>query len=199
MNKKVIVIAVLIIVFFVSAIAETVSYYNGEISNKKSKIASLNAQIANQNNEVANLTSQISNLTAKVTNLTSANLLASLQVSEVSPMLAESFLAFYTPFYYLFISGNVHNVGVGTAYNAGLHVVAYSATGTLEVNMTVPLAVNVAYGTDNATDSIGLTSGDGSTQLGILSSGQTATIELDIFHEGTVSNWTVTPVWTNTP
>jgi len=34
-------------------------------------------------------------------------------------------------------------------------------------------------------------------QLGSLFSEQTAIIEIGIFHDGTVSNWTVTPVWTN--
>ena len=41
--------------------------------------------------------------------------------------------------------------------------------------------------------------GVSSLQLGLLYSGQTATIDLNIFHEGYVTNWTVTPVWTNSP
>jgi len=32
-----------------------------------------------------------------------------------------------------------------------------------------------------------------------LGRGQTSPIFLDIYHEGTVSNWTATPVWTNSP
>jgi hypothetical protein len=38
----------------------------------------------------------------------------------------------------------------------------------------------------------------GSLQLGMLGTKATAQIQLSIFHEGTVSNWTITPLWTNT-
>ena len=38
-----------------------------------------------------------------------------------------------------------------------------------------------------------------SLQLGNLASKGTTTVEIAIYHEGDVSNWTVTPVWTNTP
>ena len=91
---------------------------------------------------------------------------------------------------------------------------AYSSDGTLEINMTVPLVVNAVYGTDSATKSLilgnprtsvgndigGLHFGQiGSLQLGSLDVGQTANVFLAIYHEGIVANWTVTPVWTNTP
>ena len=73
--------------------------------------------------------------------------------------------------------------------------------------MTVPLVAPVqpwefgpTFGTDNATDTfVSSNFGNSSTQLGSLGSNQTATIELGIFHEGTVTNWTATPVWTNSP
>ena len=39
----------------------------------------------------------------------------------------------------------------------------------------------------------------GSLQLGSLDVGQTANFEIAIYHEGNVTNWTITPVWTNTP
>ena len=76
----------------------------------------------------------------------------------------------------------------------------------LEVNMTVPLdgQENVTgneitdlapvFGTDAATQIYG----NDSLQLGNLYSGQTVSISLGIFHEGTVTNWTITPVWTQT-
>jgi hypothetical protein len=38
-----------------------------------------------------------------------------------------------------------------------------------------------------------------SPKFGNLTSGQSADVNLDIYHEGTVTNWTVTPVWTSTP
>ena len=42
MNKKVMAIAVLIAVLFVSAIAGTIFYYNDVVNDRNSKIASLN-------------------------------------------------------------------------------------------------------------------------------------------------------------
>lgn len=101
----------------------------------------------------------------------------------------------------LYISGNVTNTGIGIAYNAGLHVVAYD-NGVLEVNMTVPLANGATFGTDNATIASALSTygSVSSLQLGNLGSGQTATIGIGIIHEGYVTNWAVTPVcWTYSP
>jgi hypothetical protein len=40
------------------------------------------------------------------------------------------------------------NAGEGTAYNAGLHIMAYDAKGKLKVNMAVPLANTASFGTD---------------------------------------------------
>ena len=97
------------------------------------------------------------------------------------------------------ISGNVTNTGETTAYNAGLHVVAYTATGTLEINVTVPLAYDETFNQDFGTRAVGGGLIGGSYSVTTLDSGQTVQIFLDIYHEGTVTNWTVTPVWTNTP
>jgi len=104
------------------------------------------------------------------------------------------------PFNYLYITGSVTNVGVGTAFTAGLHVVAYAANGGLEINMTVPLINGATFGTDAGTDAyVSSSYGNSSLQLGSLYSEQNATIEIGIFHEGIVSNWNITPVWTNSP
>ncbi len=50
------------------------------------------------------------------------------------------------PYNYLYITGTVSNAGNGTAYNAGLKVVAYNSTGSVLVDMTFPLG-NVTFGT----------------------------------------------------
>ncbi len=202
MNKKIIAITFLIIaILFVGTIAGTISYFNGVLNDKNLKISSLNSQLANQNNEIANLNKQISNLTGQVTNLLpSAYLVSSLGVTDVARDYFYQ-MPFPQAYNHLFLDGSVTNTGKGTAYNAGLLVVAYNATGTLEVNMTVPLYGNGAgFGTDNATKAY-VSSIDNiySSQLGSLFSGQTATVVLAIYHEGNVSNWTVTPVWTNSP
>ena len=98
-----------------------------------------------------------------------------------------------------------------TAYNAGLKVVGYSANGTLEINMIVPLVhgsedshygtfSSVDFGTDNATQAFIARNGNsGSLQLQNLGGEQATVINTNIIHEGTVSSWTVTPVWTNSP
>ena len=97
------------------------------------------------------------------------------------------------------INGNVTNTGEATAYNAGLHVIAYSATRTLEINVTVPLAYDETFNQDFGTGAVGGGLIGGSYSVTTLDSEQTVQIFLDIYHEGTVTNWTVTPVWTNSP
>lgn len=183
-------VAVLVAILFVSVIAGTISYYNGVVNDKKSKIASLNTQIESQNN-------QISNLTAQVANLESAYLVTALGAREMPYGGA--------PYCHLLITGSVNNTGKGTAYNAELRVVAYDASVALEINTTIPLASGgEPFGSDAATDNfvsnnyyVGV---DGiNLQIANLGGGQNAPIELTILHEGTVTNWTVTPEWTNTP
>ena len=166
----------------------------------------MNAQIANQNNAIANLTSQFSNLTAQV-NLTTANIVTVLEVND-GPISYWNFVVVYWTCNYLHIAGSASNISNGTAYNAGLHVIAYNATGTLEINMTRPFSSFGYYGTDDKTKTYASTIAHGQTvftgtnsslQIPRLYGGQNVTIGISIFHEGTVSNWTLTPVWTNSP
>ena len=202
MNKKIIAPVLLLAVLFVSAVAGTAIYCNGVITEGNSKIASLNAQIVNLTSKVSGFRGQLANLSSQILNLTSANLVTSLGVAEVPYNSPNNFPS---PLLYnhLLITGSITNTGRGTAYNAGLHVVAYAPDGTLEVNMTVPLdsQQNITgnentdfapvFGTDAKTQIYG----NDSLQLGNLYGGQTSSISLGIFHEGTVTNWTVTPVW----
>ncbi len=179
MNKKIIAVSFLIVaILFVSAIAGTIFYYN---------------------NKVSNLNSQISNLKAQLKKLTTANLTTALGIAEVIPNNSGN-KGNPTKFNNLYITGSVANTGQSTAYNAGLHVVAYDAIGKVEINMTVPMDYDATFGTDAATNayvsSIYQTS---LLQLGNLYSEQNVSIAIAIYHEGTVTNWTVTPVWTNTP
>ena len=206
-------------VLFVSVIAETVTYYSGLVSNRDSQITSLKEQVAEENSQISNLSTEVSNLTSEITNLTSADLASTLNVTEEpnNSDLVQMFPSIPVtsiPYDSLWITGSVTNTGHVTAYNAGLHVIGYAADGTLEVNMTVPLVTNAVYGTDTATDALILnnprliTGNDigtvhfgqiGPLQLESLAVGQTANVFLAIYHEGIVGNWTVTPVWTNTP
>ena len=120
----------------------------------------------------------------------SANLASSLTTSEYTSSPPPNLLN---------ISGNVSNTGETTAYNAGLHVVAYTDTGTLEINVTVPLAYDETFNQDFGTGAVGGGSIGGSYSVTTLEGGQNIQIFLDIYHEGTVANLTVTPVWTNSP
>jgi hypothetical protein len=128
-----------------------------------------------------------------------ANLQTTLAISEIpnnSPYNVPSPL----PYDYLYITGSVNNTGKGTAYNAGLHVLAYGANGELEINKTIPLINGATYGTDVETNAYVYSSyGNSSLTLESLQGKQNVTIEVGIFHEGVVSNWTITPVWTNLP
>jgi hypothetical protein len=200
MNKRIIAISILVeAILFVSVFAATIFYYNGVLTIRNSKIASLNSQIANLNSEITNTNSQISNFKGQLTNLTTAYLATALGATEISTH------SVYTttplPYKHLYITGSVTNKGEGTAYNAGLHVVGYdvNGNGTLDIDMIVPLG-DGTFGTDSGTAAwVSSNYGSSPTQLGILHSGETATISIAIFHEGTVSNWTLTPVWTNSP
>ena len=116
-----------------------------------------------------------------------ANLVTKLGSTEEAPF----------PYNWLYIYGTVTNAGGKTAFNAGLHVVAFSNNGTLKINMTVPLTNGAEYGTDAATQADASSFGQYSVQLRNLNSGETATININIFHEGLISNWTIIPVWTN--
>jgi len=194
MDKKIITISVLIAVLFVSAIAGTMSYYNNKL--------------AYQNNEIANLTSQISKLNGIIANYPTVNLTAHLAVHELLGNESKDYNGKPTPipYNYLYITGSVTNSGKGTAYNVGLHVVAYDAfsNGTLDINTTFPLGG--IFGSDAATDAFALKNyGSYNLVLGVEDGEQTVIIgsdsypDLSILHEGTVSDWIITPVWTNEP
>ena len=206
MNRKIMAISVLIAILVVGAFVGTIFYFNSEIAN-------LNSQISNIKSQLTNVTGQLANLTSELTSLTSANLVTSLTVTEV-PYNYNNYTG-HELFNYLYIAGNATNTGRGTAYNTGLHVVAYTATGILEIDMTVPLgAGGYGYGVNNSTHALGTTYTPNSPHISLLSPDVPATpittlgsnpgfnvafIYIAIYHEGTAANWTITPVWTNSP
>ena len=193
-SKKTIASLLIAAIIFTGSIAATIHYYNDLLADKNSKIASLNSQIANQQTEIANLTSQVK----QISNYTDARLEATLGVSEVGNT-SESMYSY--PFYRLYISGTVRNTGQGEALNAGLHVIAYASDGTVEINMTVPLVSGADFGTDSSTNAFvqewdaeqGVSANP--SQVGNLNSGESVTVDFNIYHEGNVNQWTVTPVW----
>jgi hypothetical protein len=183
----------IVAVMLVSSVGTTAFFFNNIVEDRNSKISSLESQIENQTSEIEEFNSQISNLKGQITNLTSANLETALGATEV-PYNSPHNMPTPLLYNHLYITGSVKNTGKGTAYNAGLQVVAYSANGTLEIDMTVPLADSSStFGTNLST----IIYGNGSLKLGNLLTTQTVEIDIGIFHEGAVSNWTITPVWTN--
>ena len=74
----------------------------------------------------------------------------------------------------LLVSGYVHNVGIGTAYNCKIHVVAYQSGRVLAIN------------TDIA--------------LGTISGQSQTSINASITYDGSpLTDWTLTPQWTASP
>ncbi len=195
MHSKLVTIALVSVLIIV--LIGTIVCYTGLVNDKNSQIESMNSQIASLNSQISNLKNQVANFYEQVTNLTTANLVTALGTNQVT----WDGLANPSPHNHLYIQGSVTNVGKGTAYNAGLHVIAYDSKGNLEINMTVPLVNIASFGTDSNTIAYALKQYRGTTslQLGSLLTTQTVDIQVQIFHEGNVTQWDVTPVWTNNP
>ena len=142
---------------------------------------------------MANLTSQLHVFGQE--NLTTPYLLTALGATEIAGGDGQNNR--------LWIQGKVTNTGEGTAFNAGLHVVASAANGTVVLDLTVPLNNNdvVNYGSEAASQSVYVANGDNNPSyfLPSLAGGGTAYVGLNVFHVGTASNWTVTAVWTDLP
>ncbi len=198
MRKKQIVIVVAVVALVAVLFSGTLVFYNGLLSERASEIDALNLQVADLRSQIVSLKSQVANLSGQTVNLTGGYLVTALGVREIT----DRGMYNPSPFNHLFIQGLVTNVGWGTAYNAGLHVVGSDASGKVEVNMTIPLiSYRKAYGTDNATIEYVLTLIEGETSLDLssLTPGQFVNLDTNIFHEGNVTKWDITPVWTNQP
>ena len=142
-NKKIIVASVLLVAVL---FAGTILYYNNAVSFRDSELVTLHSVTDQQSATIGDLSSQVNSLNNQIADLNSqinslknrmvANLVTALGASEVqsnSTYNADN----PTTFNRLYISGTVTNEGLETAYNAGLHVVAYDATSELVINMTI--------------------------------------------------------------
>jgi hypothetical protein len=165
MNRKDCIILVLIFVIVAFLFASTIQYYNSQLSERDSQIASLKSQLAS---------------------LQKPDLVTSLGVSEK--------ISNYTydendpkTYNHLLIEGTVTNMGLGTAYNAGLHVDAVAITGEVVINMTVPIVAG----------SYGLGGNQGPSALYNLGSKESGNAQVAIYHKGIVATWNVFPVYDN--
>lgn len=163
-DKRILFVAAIFVIILFGGIGVTVLYYN---------------------NQIANLNSQITNLNSQIVNLEKPNLITSLGIRE---MLNNATYNAADPntFNHLNLGGTVTNFGLGTAYNAGLQVVALDTAGNVVVNMTVPFVAGT----------YGLGENMGPTGLSQLGSTEVGTINVSIYHPGVASTWTITPVWT---
>ena len=151
---------------------------------------------------VSRLREQLANVTNTIDGLTSTNIETSLNVHEMigaNSSYMGGLVATPVPFNYLWIQGYVANAGTGYALNVGLHVDADKADGMQVVNLTVPLTSDL-LGSDNETEAyVVKTYGNYSIDLDILDGGQRTNVGLNIFHQNSAKNWTITPVyWTYT-
>jgi hypothetical protein len=183
-------IVVVAIALLFALVAASFYYDNTVLDNKKSQILPA--------------TSPEPSGTTPITPVDAPNLEATLGVSEVPAMQEGAIMK--RAYNRLYIEGTVNNTGKATVLNAGLHIVAYAADGTLEINLTVPLIPCGELGTDDELTSyilsydavypIGLVYYYKSLTFENLAAGQGASVAINIYHRGTVTNWTVTPVYT---
>ena len=177
----------------ISSLNTQIEQLNGEINNVRTEAAQKDASLENKDHQIDSLNSQISSLASQVNELNSqvsslGGQIAHLKEAYIVTALGAKEILESTP-YHLYISGTVINTGGGTAYNAGLHVVAYNVNGSLAINMTVSFFGTFGNGP-------GVSSG---VQLEMLPVAETKNVSVNIFHEGILGTWDITPVSTNTP
>lgn len=124
---------------------------------------------------------------SQIANLKKAELVTDLDISEITSDLPYNANDPNT-YNHLLIRGTVTNMGLSTAYNAGLHVVAVDATGEKVIDMTVPLCAGT-YG-------LGGNQG-GPFTLFDLPSKEIGQVDVAIYHKSIATTWTITPVWAN--
>ncbi len=158
--------------------------YLPQIDELNSRVADQNQQITGQEHQIADLNATINDLNNQITNL-QGNL--SKYTAQLNTALGIKELVDNTTYaHYLYIRGSVTNNGVTEAYNAGLHVVGYGANHEVLIDMISSV--------EGGTFQSGFTSAQTLSQLYPT---QSASTMLAIYHQGTVVDWDITPVWTN--
>lgn len=205
-------VRVLIVAILVESIlfAGTILYYNNAVTFRDSELvtlhgimtqqyntmAQLDKQLISANNEIATLQANLQSEVAQLNStINSVNLQAALGITEIPYNSTYNTNSSVTSAYnHLYISGSVTNEGLRNAQYAGLRVLAYDINNALVVNMTVPLTSGIYE--DGVTLTFRSTSifSLGSMTLESLNFGQTAAVDLSIYHEGTAATWKVTPI-----
>jgi hypothetical protein len=164
MDKKDAVIWVLTVTIFVSLFVGAVLYYNSQLNELKARVTALDS---------------------KNDDLQKPDLVTALGISEKLNTTNTTYTENDpTTYNHLLITGTVTNMGLGTAYHAGLHVIARTITGEVVIDMTVPLVAG----------SYGLEGNNGQSELGDLPSTGQGLTQIAIYHKGIAATWSVTPV-----
>lgn len=190
-------VSVVIVVLFLATISGTILYYQNVLDDRDSTISALESQVSNQTDEIADYQSQVSGLENQLASLTSINIVTALGIKEIGNLSGS--VAAPNSYYRLFVSGLVTNEGNGTAFNAGLHVVAYDKDAILQINMTVPLIAGSTLANFTTVVKIDGSYGNPPLHFANLAGGETTRVEFNIYHKGQLANWTVTPIYSRYP
>jgi TolA-binding protein len=145
--------------------------YSPQIDSQAALLAEQDQQITHLNQTVADLNGQISDLQGQLQQLReryTANIMTALGVKDVAS--DDSSLR------HLFIQGTVTNTGVVAAVNAGLQIKGYGANHELLIDLTTSFDSYATY-------QDGFTS---ASSRATLAPTQTQTINIAIYHQGTV-------------
>ncbi len=145
---------------------------NQQLAEQDEQMDQMGTQISDLNKQVDDLQGELSDMRAKYT----ANLVTGLGINDVGNSSDR----------HLYITGTVTNNGVTAAYNAGLHIVGYGSNHEKIIDLTSNLGYEVFQNGFS-----------GSSQLGTVYPTQVVSVQISIFHSGTVESWDLTPVWNN--
>jgi len=165
---------------------DEISSQNVQINNLKTNVTRLNSRIAQLSSQIANFSNQITNLNGTINNISTTDIITKLGATDI--------LGNSTTPNYLLITGTVSYEGESSAYNAGLHIIGLSATDTPVINMTIPI-VSANIQNPIIYQNAFITG----ISLSTLYPNQSVSMAAIIYHAGTVTNYTINPVWTTIP
>ncbi|MCW4000258.1 MAG: hypothetical protein NWE93_08455 [Candidatus Bathyarchaeota archaeon] len=172
-------VAALLAVALVACASMICVVYSPQIDSQAKTITEQNQQKWKMNQTIGDLEGQVEDLQGQLQSLReryTANLVTALGVADVASN--DSSLR------HLFIQGTVMNTGVVAAANAGLHVKGYGASHEVLIDLTTSLDSYATYQNGFAS----------AQSLSTLYPTQIQTINIAIYHEGTVVDWSITPL-----
>ncbi len=167
-------------VILITCLGVVIAYYATVIKYKNSSYASLNAEYQNYQSNHSHSNSDYDSLNVDDQNYRSSH---SYSNSDIDPLLAPLLIQvdltgywYKASFYYFVVTGYLVNVHNNSAYNSQIFVVAYNINGELVVNDSRNLGTIVGQSSYQVFESFPY--GDST---------------------GEISNYAITPEWTDTP